>query len=56
MESYGEYLGDEKKRKLFYEYLLKFSKALHLALSSDKIDEVLSEEEIKRYKAKSNSI
>jgi len=52
MESYGEYLGDEKKRKLFYEYLLKFSKALHLALSSDKIDEVLSEEEIKRYKAK----
>ncbi len=52
MESYGEYLGDEEKRQLFYEYLLKFSKALHLALSSDKIDEVLSEEEIKRYKAK----
>jgi len=26
MESYGEYLGDEKKRKL-YEYLLKISKA-----------------------------
>jgi len=52
MESYGEFLADEKRRRLFYEYLLKFSKALHLALSSDKVDEVLSEEEIKRYKAK----
>ncbi len=26
MESYGEYLGDEKKRKLFYEYLLSSQK------------------------------
>lgn len=51
-ESYEVYLGDEEKRKLFYEYLSHYARALKLALSSDKIDIVFSENEIVEYKKK----
>ncbi len=51
-ESYEVYLADEEKRKLFYEYLSHYARALKLALSSDKISEVFSDKEIANYKEK----
>ena len=39
-ESYEVYLADKEKRKLFYDYLSHYARALKLALSSDKIEEV----------------
>lgn len=51
-ESYEVYLEDEEKRKLFYDYLSHYARALKLALSSDKIDFVFSEDEIISYKKK----
>lgn len=51
-ESYEVFLADEDKRKEFYEYLSNYGRALKLALSSDKIDEIFSESEIKNYKLK----
>lgn len=51
-ESYEVFLADEEKRKLFYDYLSHYARALKLALSSDKIDEVFSSQEIANYKAK----
>lgn len=52
MESYEVFLADEEKRELFKEYLSEFAKAFKLALTSDKLEEVLSEEEILTYKRK----
>ncbi len=51
-ESYELFLADEKKRKKFYEYLSFYARALKLALSSDKIDDIFSEEDITLYKSK----
>jgi len=51
-ESYEVYLADEEKRKLFYDYLSHYARALKLALSSDKMEEVFSEQEISNYKGK----
>lgn len=51
-ESYEVFLADEDTRKEFYEYLSNYGRALKLALSSDKIDEIFSNEEIKKYKLK----
>jgi len=51
-ESYEVYLADEEKRKLFYDYLSHYARALKLALSSDKSSEVFSEKEISNYKEK----
>ena len=51
-ESYEVFLADEEKRKLFYEYLSHYARALKLALSSDKIDKVFNEKEIANYKEK----
>jgi len=51
-ESYEVFLADEDIRKEFYEYLSNYGRALKLALSSDKIDEIFSNEEIKEYKLK----
>lgn len=51
-ESYEVFLGDEEKRKQFYEYLSNYALALKLSLSSDKINEVFTEKEISNYKAK----
>jgi len=51
-ESYELFLEDEKIRKIFYEYLLNYARALKLALSSDKIDEIFSEIEVENYKQK----
>ena len=51
-ESYEVYLADEEKRKLFYDYLSHYARALKLALTSDKINEVFSDKEIANYKEK----
>lgn len=52
MESYEVSLADEDMRENFKQYLSEFGKTFKLALSSDKIEEVLSEDEIKLYKKK----
>lgn len=52
IENYEVFLADEKIRKEFYEYLCNYARALKLALSSDKIDEIFSQKEIKEYKNK----
>jgi type I restriction enzyme R subunit len=52
MESYEVFLAEEEKRELFKEYLSEFAKAFKLALTSDKLEEVLTEEEILIYKKK----
>ncbi|MDD2267072.1 HsdR family type I site-specific deoxyribonuclease [Sulfuricurvum sp.] len=49
-ESYEVFLGDEEKRKEFYELLSSYARALKLALSSDKITEVFTKAEIEEYK------
>jgi len=51
-ESYELFLADEEKRKLFYDYLSHYARALKLSLSSDKIDEMFSEAEIANFKQK----
>ena len=49
-ESYEVYLRDEEVRDSFYELLQKYSSALNLALGSEKIEEILCEEEIVQYR------
>ncbi len=51
-ESYEVFLADEDKRQEFYEYLSLYARALKLALSSDKIDDIFSESDIANYKSK----
>jgi len=51
-ESYEVFLADEDIRKEFYEYLSSYGRALKLALSSDKIDEIFNEAYIQEYKLK----
>lgn len=50
LESYVAVLEDVQKRDDFKEWLLQFARAFKLALSSEKIYDILSEEEIKAYK------
>ena len=45
-------MGDDEKRKRFYEYLSHYARALKLALSSDKIEELFSEQEINDFRQK----
>lgn len=52
LESYVVVLADIAKRDDFKEWLSHFSRAFKLALSSEKIDDILSESEIKLYKKK----
>jgi len=51
-ESYEVFLADEEKRKLFYDYLSHYARALKLALSSDKMEEVFDAEKIAEFKEK----
>ena len=51
-ESYEVYLADEEKRKEFYDYLSRYARALRLALSSDKLEEVFDAVQIAEYKEK----
>jgi len=51
-ESYEVFLADEEKRKCFYDYLSHYARALKLALSSDKIEEVFDAKQIAEYKEK----
>ena len=50
LESYVAVLEDVQKRDDFKEWLSQFVRAFKLALSSEKISDILSEEEIKAYK------
>ena len=50
LESYVAVLEDVQKRDDFKEWLSQFARAFKLALSSEKIYDILSEEEIKAYK------
>ncbi|MGF7402937.1 type I restriction endonuclease subunit R [Campylobacter concisus] len=50
LESYVAVLEDMQKRDDFKEWLSQFARAFKLALSSEKIYDILSEEEIKTYK------
>lgn len=50
LESYVAVLGNVQKRDDFKEWLSQFARAFKLALSSEKIYDILSEEEIKAYK------
>ncbi|WP_103582498.1 type I restriction endonuclease subunit R [Campylobacter concisus] len=50
LESYAAVLEDVQKRDDFKEWLSQFARAFKLALSSEKIYDILSEEEIKAYK------
>lgn len=52
LESYEVLLEDEEKRQEFYDYLSHYARALKLALSSDKINDIFSEEDIANYKSK----
>ena len=51
-ESYEVYLADEERRKLFYDYLSHYARALKLSLSSDKIEEVFDANQIVEFKEK----
>jgi len=51
-ESYELFLADEEKRQNFYEYLSLYARALKLALSSDKIDDIFRKKDIDNYKSK----
>lgn len=51
-ESYEVFLADKEKREKFYEYLSLYARALKTALSSDKLDELFSDDEIRAFKAK----
>lgn len=50
LESYVAVLEDVQKRDDFKEWLSQFARAFKLALSSEKIYDILSEKEIKTYK------
>ena len=52
LESYVAVLEDVQKRDDFKEWLSQFARAFKLALSSEKIYDILSDEEIKAYKQK----
>ncbi|RUT49048.1 type I restriction endonuclease subunit R [Campylobacter fetus] len=52
LESYVVVLEDIQKRDDFKEWLSRLARAFKLALSSEKIDDILSENEIKLYKKK----
>ena len=52
LESYVAVLEDVQKRDDFKEWLSQFARAFKLALSSEKICDILSDEEIKAYKQK----
>ncbi len=51
-ESYEVFLADVEKRKLFYDYLSHYARALKLALSSEKIEDVFTSGQIVEYKEK----
>ncbi len=49
-EEYQVFLGDKDKRQEFYELLSQFARSLKLTLSSDKTDEIITPDELIRYK------
>ena len=51
-ESYQIYLADEDKRKQFYDYLSQYARSLKIALSSDKLGDSFTDDEIRDFKEK----
>lgn len=49
MEALEQYLGDEAIRQEFYARLSHFGKCLHIALSSDKLLDVTTQNDVDRY-------
>ncbi|MBT2497571.1 type I restriction endonuclease subunit R [Agromyces sp. ISL-38] len=51
MEALEQFLIDEPVRHEFYERLADFSRTLHIALSSDKVDDIVPRERLVRYRS-----
>ncbi|RAX50311.1 restriction endonuclease subunit R [Arthrobacter sp. AQ5-05] len=51
MEALEQVLADKALRDEFYDCLLDFTRTLHIALSSDKVEEVIPADRLERYKA-----
>lgn len=51
MEQFEQFLGDEAKRQEFYSRLRTFGRCLHIALSSEKIYDVFTEDKIEALKS-----
>lgn len=52
IESYEVFLNQEEKRQDFYKLLSEFARALRVSLTSDKMEEVFTQSEIKNFKSK----
>lgn len=50
MEALEQQMADKALRDEFYERLAEFTRTLHIALSSDKVDDVIPVERLERYK------
>lgn len=50
LEAYILFLEDEEKRNLFYDYLKEFAKTMKIAFASEKIFDVLSYQDITKFK------
>ena len=50
MERFEQFLADEARRKQFYQLLSKFSRCLHISLSSDKVFQTLTDKQIETMK------
>ncbi len=50
MEQFEQLLADEAKRQDFYARLRAFARCLHIALSSEKLYEVFSDEKVESFK------
>lgn len=51
MEAFEQYLADESIRHEFYSRLSTFTKCFHIALSSEKLGDVVDKDVVDRYKA-----
>ena len=51
MEALEQHLSDKPLRDNFYDRLAQFTRTMHIALSSDKVDDVVTPERLERYKS-----
>jgi type I restriction enzyme R subunit len=51
MEALEQHLSDKPLREDFYDRLGEFTRTIHIALSSDKVDDVVPPERLERYKS-----
>lgn len=50
MEQYEQFLGDEAKRHDFYSRLRAYGRCLHISMSSEKLYDLFTEEQIEQFK------